>query len=456
MVQSIACGGASFFCVLSSCLCLCASQITSSPSVAAGDDHGVAETCVEALHCRAPLLGIGSVLLQKSSSRIELRQGAKKTSSIVNVSSSSPTNLSVVDVPAQAQAQAVAVEDGQRKHLRRARVAILLCVDKMRKSLLEMRTGVAVFLASFTVLCFLSLGVFCMMYPQEEKAAANGRHFFDPRLLPRRLESRKMRKVPLIPELPLPLPVDTLPFQALSSQLVFPPPTSFSPQFGSSSHSYLRQVERSGSVVDSVRSMRAPAPRIPIGSHSSLASSYSSQDPYRQPLQRQSIESHHLLSPWTGPPASLGGVVHQDLVPNSSRPSLACKPRFSTEATTRKFSTPPRSPSPRMSGPSPSTFAADQQVARWRAEIQARVAAATEEEVARRKMMARGGLLGGHRVAAPIARTSSPNRDAQLAMAPTQGQPQVAAEPQRASQLGLNGVSGLVTFFDSPRRPHGM
>lgn len=450
MVQSITCRGVSLFCILFSWLHLCASKSTWSPSVAAGDGHVVAETSVEAHRCRAPLLGLSMVLLQKSSSRIQLQtaqQGAKSMPSIENASSIVPV--------ASPEALAVVVEEGQQKSVQKTWASVLIGEDQVRTRFLVQRAGVGLVLVALFVfvLSFVCLIATCMTRPQEEMRETHEN--FDPWLSPRQVDDRKFYKVPRIPA-----PVDTSRLPALSSNRALSPQTlrplaQFSPPFPS--HPHLHQVNHPGSVGNSLGAMQVPASRFSIGGHSSVLSSSILQ-------QRQSIESQHpmLLRPGSGAPPQLGGVMYQDFIANSSRLSLAPSPRFSTAAITPRMSTTPTNTSPRMRGLSSSTLATEQQVARWRAEIQARAAAATEEELARRKIMARGGLLGGDgRLAAAIARPLTPNEDTRLVTklalrartTSPQSQPKhdAAGLSRTASQMGIKGVSGLVSFFDSPR-----
>jgi len=474
MVQNMTCRGASLFCIFFSCFHLCASKSTGSPLVAACDGHVAAETSVNAHRCRAPLHGLSRVLLQKSSSRVQLQtpeQGGKS-----NASNASIENSSSIAPVASLKALDVVVEDGHQESVQKTWASVFKGEEQvMMTSFLLQRAGVGLVLVALFVfvLSFVCLIVTCMKHPQEEMRETPEN--FDPWLSPRQVDGRKFYKVPRIPA-----PVDTSRLPALSSNRALSPRTlsslpQFSPPFPSQPH--LRQVNHPASVANSLGSMQVPASRLPIGRHSSVLSSHSVSQ------QRQSIESQHpmVLRPGSGSPPQWGGVMYEDSIASSSRLSLAPSPRFSTAAMTPRMSTTPPNTSPRfstaaiaprmsamprntsprmMQGPSSSTLATEQQVARWRAEIQARAAAATEEEVARRKIMARGGLLGGGGggVDAAIARASSPNDGThfitKLPMRARTTSPQ--NQPQHglsrtASQQGIKGVSGLVGFFNTPR-----
>lgn len=426
MVQNIVCTGAFLFCVLFSCLRLCASEITWSPSVAAGDGHVVAETSGEAQRCHSPIPGIGRVLLQKSSSRIQLQSAqpeeGKSEPSFEHASSIAPV--------ASSRALAVVVDEGQQKSEEKTRASVSIGEDQVRTRFLVQRIGVGLVLVSIFVLSFVCLIVFCMKRPQEDLKEKHEN--FDPWLSPRQVDGRQVYTA-----LRTPAPIDTSHLPALSSHHFLP--QTFRPlaQFGTSfpSHLHLRQEDYPASVANSLMSSsQVPTARSSIG-----------RPCIGENSGRFSIGSHC-------------SVLSSHIV----RLSAAQSPRYSTAAITPRFSTPPNSTSPRMRPQSSSTIATQQQVAVWRAEIQARVAAATGEEVARRKIMARGGLLGGDgRVGAAIARSLSPNGDTcfitKLPMrartTSPQGQPQHDAADRLASRMGLKRVPGLGSFFNTPR--HG-
>jgi len=364
MVQNIACRGALLFCVLFFRLHLCASEVTWSPAVAAGDGHVVAETSGEAQRCHNSLPGSGRVLLQKSSSRIQLKTAqpkeGKSEPSFEHASSIAPVKSS--------RALGAVVDEGQQKSKEKTRASVHIGENQVRTRFLVQSLVVGLVLVSIVVLSSVCLIVLCMKRPQEETTEEHEN--FDPCLSPRQVDGRNVYKAPRTPAR---LDTSRLPPAPANSLMSLP----------------------------QVPTARCPIGRI-LSSHSTLP-------------QHQSIESQHpmlLLSP----PQS-GGVVYQDSITNVWTPPQAGvvmyeSQRYSTAANTPFFSTPPAST---RLGPSSSTLATEQQVAMWRAEIQARVAAATDAEVARRREMAgwaqqaRGRLPGGDgRVGADIARSSSP------------------------------------------------
>jgi len=372
MLQNIACRGALLFCVLFSRLHLCASQVTWSPPVAAGDGHFVAETSGEAQRCHNSLPDTGRVLLQKSSSRIQLKTAqpkeGKSEPSFEHASSIAPVKSS--------RALGAVVDEGQQKSEEKTRASVHIGENQVRTRFLVQSLVVGLVLVSIVVLSSVCLIVLCMKRPQEETTEEHEN--FDPCLSPRQVDGRNVYKAPRTPAR---LDTSRLPPAPANSLMSLP----------------------------QVPTARCPIGRI-LSSHSTLP-------------QGQSVESQHpmlLLSP----PQS-GGVIYQDSITNVWTPPQAGvvmyeSQRYSTATNTQLFSAPPTSTSPRMRGPSSSTLATEQQVAMWRAEIQARVAAATDAEVARRKWpgnlqsatdaaIARGRLPGGDgRVGAAIARSSSP------------------------------------------------
>lgn len=460
MLQNIVCSGAFLLCVL----CI-------------GNGNIAAETSGE--DCSNPLASIGRVLLQKSP-RIKLQiaqpEEGKSEPVLENAASIAPLassrtlakavdksqqksegknrasvvklqiakteegknepsreNASSLGAVAPNRTLAVVVDEDQQKFDETSRASVVTGEDHARTRLLVQRVALGLVLVSIFVLSLMCLFDICMKRRQEELQEKH--EHFDPCLSPRQADGRKAYAAPRTRA-----PVDTSRLPALSSHHLFPQ-TFPAAQFGTPfPHPHLTKVDLPGSVANSLMSSsQVPSARSSIGR------------PYTtMPLQRQSIDAQHpiLLQTRNVSPPELSGVVYCDYTAGAS-------PRYSTAAITPRFSTPPTSTSPRMRGSAigSSTLATEQRVATWRAEIQARVAAATGEAMARRKIIARGGLQSGDgRVDTGIARSVSPGTRPMttFTMRARTTSPQ-GQFSRMASQGDFKGVPDFGSFMNKPR-----